>query len=253
MMWMTIAEIAPYPIEVPRCLRCCCCRNTKRTSCSFFYKLLFGHIKQLGIVLRNHHQSEHYWIKSKDKTKLDCMFFKAELPNDKARQTINNLFNVGSNESSRQEEARLKKRPCFILCNSNAMFYQQMVHLSHTFYLKFFLDKGINVMTWNYRSYGRSKGTPSPDNLKEDIEAIYNYMRKEMGIQGKIGVYGRSLGGIPSSYISTKVDMAIIDRSFCNLSAMAYWKYRGHFADIVFKVGTCGWQVQNDFNLLRPS
>ena len=57
-----------------------------------------------------------------------------------------------------------------------------MVHLSHTFYLKFFLDKGINVMTWNYRSYGRSKGTPSPDNLKEDIEAIYNYMRKEMGI-----------------------------------------------------------------------
>ena len=45
MMWMTIAEIAPYPIEVPRCLRCCCCRNTKRTSCSFFYKLLFGHIK----------------------------------------------------------------------------------------------------------------------------------------------------------------------------------------------------------------
>ena len=78
-----------------------------------------------------------------------------------------------------------------------------MVHLSHTYYLKFFLDKGINVMTWNYRSYGRSKGTPGPDNLKEDIEAIYNYMRKEMGITGKIGVYGRSLGGIPSSYIST--------------------------------------------------
>lgn len=121
------------------------------------------------------------------------------------------------------------------------MFYQQMVHLSHTFYLKFFLDRGINVMTWNYRAYGRSKGAPSPETLKEDIEAIYKFMRKEMGMKGKIGVYGRSLGGIPSSHISTKVDMAIIDRSFCNLGAMAYWKYRGHFADLIFKVGTCGW------------
>ena len=106
-------------------------------------------------------------------------------------------------------------------------------------------------MTWNYRSYGRSKGAPSPETLKEDIEAIYKFMRKEMGMKGKIGVYGRSLGGIPSSHISTKVDMAIIDRSFCNLSAMAYWKYRGHFADLLFKFGTCGWQVQNDYSLLR--
>ena len=55
LMWMAIADVAPYPIEVPKFLRCCCCRNTKRTSCGFFYKLLFGHIKQLGIVLKNHH------------------------------------------------------------------------------------------------------------------------------------------------------------------------------------------------------
>ena len=70
--------------------------------------------------------------------------------------------------------------------------------MSHTFYLKFFLEKGINVFTWNYRAYGRSKGTPSPDTLKKDIESIYTFMRKDMGIKGKIGVYGRSLGGIPA-------------------------------------------------------
>ena len=136
-----------------------------------------------------------------------------------------------------------KYRPTFILCNSNAMFYQQMVHLSHTYYLKFFLEKGINVFTWNYRAYGRSKGQPSPETLKQDIEAIYSFMRKDMGLKGKIGAYGRSLGGIPVSYISPNVDMVILDRTFCNISAMAYWKYRGNFADILFKVGTCGWQV----------
>ena len=43
--WMDIALVAPNPVSIPQCLRCCCCRFTKRTSCGFFYKLLFGHIK----------------------------------------------------------------------------------------------------------------------------------------------------------------------------------------------------------------
>ena len=85
------------------------------------------------------------------------------------------------------------------------MFYQQMVHLSHTYYIKMFLDKGINVFTWNYRAYGRSKGKPTPDNLKRDIVAVYRYLRKELGLRGKIGIYGRSLGGIPSTFLSNKV------------------------------------------------
>ena len=134
-------------------------------------------------------------------------------------------------------------RPCFIVCNSNAMFYQQMVHVSHTYYIKMFLDKGINVFTWNYRAYGRSKGKPSPENLKKDVEEVYRYLRETLKLRGKIGIYGRSLGGIPSSYLANKVDMAIIDRSFCNLSAMARWKYQGKFADYLFKIGSCGWQA----------
>ena len=45
--------------------------------------------------------------------------------------------------------------------------------------------------------------------------------------------------------------MAIIDRSFCNLSAMATWKYKGAFADWLFKIGSCGWQAQNDFYVIK--
>ena len=44
-----------------------------------------------------------------------------------------------------------------------------------------------------------------------------------MGKNGKIGVYGRSLGGVAASYLSSKVDMVITDRTFSNLSAMANW------------------------------
>lgn len=100
-----------------------------------------------------------------------------------------------------------------------------MVHLSHTYYINMFLNKGINVFTWNYRAYGRSKGNPSPDNLKSDVAEVLKYLRETMKMKGKIGIYGRSLGGIPSSFLSNNVQMAIIDRSFCNLAAMARWKY----------------------------
>jgi hypothetical protein len=60
----------------------------------------------------------------------------------------------------------------------------------------------MNVMLWNYRGYGRTKGNPNPQNIKSDSLSILNYMKKEMGIKGKFGVYGRSLGGIATTYLS---------------------------------------------------
>jgi len=100
-----------------------------------------------------------------------------------------------------------------------------MVHASHNFYLKIFLDRGMNVFTWNYRGYGKSTGTPTPTNLKTDIEQIVKYLRNDLKLTGKLGVYGRSLGGIPTSHISNKVEMTIADRSFSNFNDMASYKY----------------------------
>ena len=143
-------------------------------------------------------------------------------------------------------------RPTFIVCRSNAMFYQQMVHQSHSFYLRYYLDKGINVFTWNYRGYGRSKGRPTPQNFRNDVKLIYDFLVNHIKVRGKIGVYGRSLGGIPTSYISPYADMVIIDRSFCNFTEMAKWKYHSKFADFLMKIGSCGWQTQNDFEFIKP-
>ena len=186
-------------------------------------------------------------MKTADGCKLDCMFFRQW-----KRHSKKILLKSTDEPVDEQNMSLDPHRPCFIICNSNAMFYQQMVHLSHTYYIKMFLDKNINVFTWNYRAYGRSHGKPTPENLKRDILEIYKYLRERLGMKGKIGIYGRSLGGIPSSFLSNKVDMAIIDRSFCNLSAMARWKYHGTFADYLFKIGSCGWQAQSDFYILRP-
>ena len=122
------------------------------------------------------------------------------------------------------------------------MLYQQMVLPSHSNYLRMFLAKGITVLTWNYRAYGRSSGNPTPANIREDVDTIYHYLREKLNIKSKIGIYGRSLGGIPASYLADKVDMAIIDRSFGSLADVARWQYRSGFAALLLKVGSCGWQ-----------
>lgn len=58
----------------------------------------------------------------------------------------------------------------FILCNPNAMSYQNMINYPQAYYLKYFLNKQMNVLVWNYRGYGRTKGSPDPDNLQNEIE-----------------------------------------------------------------------------------
>ena len=100
-----------------------------------------------------------------------------------------------------------------------------MVHASHNVYLRIFLDRGVNVFTWNYRGYGRSTGTSTPEALKSDIEHVFRFVRTNLGCIGKIGVYGRSLGGIPSAHLSSLVNMTIVDRSFSNFNDMAKFKF----------------------------
>jgi len=64
-----------------------------------------------------------------------------------------------------------------------------------------------------------------------------------MELKGKIGVYGRSLGGIPSSFLSSKVEMTIVDRSFSSLESMAITKFFGKIASKLFLIVSCGWRV----------
>lgn len=79
----------------------------------------------------------------------------------------------------------------------------------------------MNVLLWNYRGFGRTKGTPSPNILKHDGTVIFNYLRDKMGLKGKIGVYGRSLGGIVTTHLAEKADMIIADRTFGNFTTLS--------------------------------
>lgn len=92
------------------------------------------------------------------------------------------------------------------------------------------------MLVWNYRGYGLTKArkcwfnfqnTPSPQKFKLDSETILRYLRSTVGVRGKIGVYGRSLGGISTTHLSKFVDMIIVDRSFSSLYDVADRKFFG--------------------------
>ncbi len=75
--------------------------------------------------------------------KLDCMFFPCT-SEDNLEISIDN------------PQGEYLQKPTFIMCNPNALIYQQMVTSPNAYWLSFFLKRGINVMCWNYRSYGQS-------------------------------------------------------------------------------------------------
>ena len=57
-------EQAPARVSWPAFLRCCCCKTKKRTACCCRYTVLFGQIKQLGLILKTQFNAEHHWIKT---------------------------------------------------------------------------------------------------------------------------------------------------------------------------------------------
>jgi len=52
-------------------------------------------------------------------------------------------------------------------------------------------------------------------------------MRNKLGLRGKIGIYGRSLGGIATTHLCKYTDMVIVDRSLSNFEDVIDSKFMG--------------------------
>ena len=94
------------------------------------------------------------------------------------------------------------------MCAPNALYYQQMVTSPNAYYLNFFLRRDINVVCWNYRGYGESEKRSfeclSPYKSKQDVEYVLAFLVNRIKVKGKIGVYGRSIGGISACHLASK-------------------------------------------------
>jgi len=87
-----------------------------------------------------------------------------------------------------------------------------------------FHNLGLNTFIFDYRGYGKSKGTPNEKGLYIDAEAVYKYLVNELKIpQNKIILYGESLGTAIAIKLASeeKVKAVILEGAFSRGRDMA--------------------------------
>lgn len=93
--------------------------------------------------------------------------------------------------------------PWLIFCHGNA---SDISYIDYIERYKLFANLGLNVLTFDYRGFGESEGTPSEKGLYKDAMAIYNYLTVAKHIPSdRIIIYGHSLGTGVAIDLATRV------------------------------------------------
>lgn len=98
---------------------------------------------------------------------------------------------------------------------------------SHFLYSGWMTKAGWDVVTFDYRGYGKSTGTPSRDGLVEDGLAVLDWVGSAPEFKGsRIVVFAQSLGGavaVPVTALAPKglVEILAVDSTFDSYRGMA--------------------------------
>lgn len=116
-------------------------------------------------------------------------------------------------------------------------------NISHTVEaVESFARLGMNVLSFDYRGYGRSQGKPSGDGIMRDAEAAWRHLRQERAIAASsIVIVGRSLGGGPAAALAAKYRPAglILESTYTSIPERA---------GELFPVFPTRWFVRTRFN-----
>ena len=88
----------------------------------------------------------------------------------------------------------------------------------------FFHEMGLNLLTFDYRGYGKSSGRPREEGLYRDARAAYDFLVSMPGVdKDNIVVYGRSLGGAVAADLCLwrKARALILQSSFVSFETEA--------------------------------
>lgn len=73
--------------------------------------------------------------------------------------------------------------------------YGNIGHGGRPQFYAWFRDLGVNLLAYDYRGYGESKGVPSEIGVYADAEAAYRYLTDSLGVPAsRIVLFGHSLG-----------------------------------------------------------
>lgn len=134
-----------------------------------------------------------------------------------------------------------------------------MVNAPNAYWLNFFIKRGVNVLCWNYRGYGRSYckwyQSLDPYYCKLDSERVLEFALTNLKLSGPIAVYGRSLGGIASCHLARKypriIKALIVDRTFSDLDLVSERRLSGKYTKFMYKLISGHWKTINDVNFAK--
>ena len=78
---------------------------------------------------------------------------------------------------------------------------------------------GLELIVCDYRGYGKSDGMPTLRNALQDSHRIYNYLKENAKLKGRVGVMGRSLGSAPAIELSVhfpELQFCIIESGYAD-------------------------------------
>ena len=87
--------------------------------------------------------------------------------------------------------------------------------------------RGVNVLMFDYRGYGRSEGRPSLNGVVEDVEAAVAAARRQPGVDtDRILLFGQSLGGATALRAAQRSEAGtlrglIVDSAFASYRGIA--------------------------------
>nr|CCA22017.1 conserved hypothetical protein [Albugo laibachii Nc14] len=153
-------------------------------------------IATLDLMRADLSRGEQVWISGYNGQCIDAMFLSAASENKIERSII-------------------------LLCNPNGGLYE--FHHIQTDWVRFYIERGCDVLVYNYRGYGRNKGHPQPALNNADALAIIAHI-KALQTYSKIGVHGESIGGLVATYVASQCpDIAVLvaDRTFASIPALS--------------------------------
>ncbi|MGZ4778234.1 MAG: alpha/beta hydrolase [Thermoanaerobaculia bacterium] len=97
--------------------------------------------------------------------------------------------------------------------------------------------RGVSVLLFDWRGYGKSEGDPTESRLFIDAEAVYDFAVRELDAHAeRIALYGESLGGPYAAWLATRrrAHCVVIENSFPSLRDLGNALYApvplGYFA-----------------------